>query len=75
MYISMPFFLYYEVHVVSVSLDYLFVCYVHKISLADPVCLRVINPVGYFSGHLVWECFVSVNLIGAPAGLCRATAF
>ena len=46
MYIRMPFFfLYYEVHAVSVSLDYLFICYVYKISLVAPVCLKVINPV------------------------------
>ena len=74
MYISRP-FLYYEVHAVSVLLGYLFICYVYKISLVDPVCLRVVKPVGYFSGHLVWECFVSVNSTGAPAGLCCAPVF
>ena len=71
MYISMS-FLHYDVHVVYVSLDYLFIN-VYKLSLVAAVCLKMINPVCCFSTHPVWSA--SIKLTGAPAGLCCAPVF
>jgi hypothetical protein len=69
MYINML-FLYYQVHVDSVSLEYSFICYVYQLSLIAPVRLKMTNPVRCFSRHLVWECFVSVNWFSGRVMLC-----